>query len=247
MQQNNQVDPQPCLYCIVCGTKIAKAAGFCAACSHYQKHWKNIVLFWGRLAGLISVIGTATLFGISNLQGAKDALFASYRLVILSLNSDSGMVIANAGNRDVFLSHMAVKYNEPPLHFSKTMSIDGLVRKKEIATAGFNTSMGARDYVAKVSDKEWSEILQRAQGATTGDECFRSQFLLENGREYQQIKEFLKQDLRTFKPQAALYYYAADQINMKEQPILILGVVTRSRAKECRAVETPYVSEKGSK
>jgi hypothetical protein len=88
---------KPCRYCC---SDIPLEAIVCTNCKYSQSFIRNQITLLAGLGGLVALI----TYVISSFSDVRKGLFWSDALNIISVNSDSDVIVQNAGDGDVYVS-----------------------------------------------------------------------------------------------------------------------------------------------
>jgi hypothetical protein len=93
------------LRCIACAEPLHGGATVCPRCRQFQAPWKNCLLYWSGVVGLISL--TFTLFAYLGTSACER--FAPDSIDVVEFESGRSVVLANAGTRDVLVHGITVR------------------------------------------------------------------------------------------------------------------------------------------
>jgi hypothetical protein len=88
--------------------------------------------------------------------------------------------------------------------------------------------------VSGVSDTEWDEMLDSSSWPTK-DGCPIKIFISPEDRLFLQYKDFLGEQLKTFKANATLHYYSPHSYKNHMEEVPMVGLLLQSKAEKCRS------------
>jgi hypothetical protein len=92
--------------CIACGQEIPRSSSLCSACKSYQRSWKNDLQYFAGIATLMALTITSIFWLV---ERVRNTFFSKEKVVLAACNNlDTGAVVVNRGDREVFISHLTL-------------------------------------------------------------------------------------------------------------------------------------------
>jgi hypothetical protein len=186
----------------------------CATCRSYQSRWRNHLEYAARVTAFFVAAASLLVWAVSSFPAAWKTLFAKTQVRVLTAYSHIGedahttVVIANTGDREVFVSHVYMMMDRQPNWVMKKVAIDKPLAPgqflRHVEEAKRSTML---QLIRNVSDDEWERVVRRA---LDDRKCYSLGFYAKQTKEYEDLRTMAGVTLRTFEARGQAAYYTVD-------------------------------------
>jgi hypothetical protein len=204
--------------CIACKSDLRDNATLCPTCGSYQSNIRTNLLFVGKIAGFVSLLGALVLYSTSTFIRIINEMSYADDVEVLSFRSNGNSVFYNSGDGDIFLSHIEVEIVNSAIGVDRVHTIQKLLHKGEVLTEKtmFTPENEGRKFtVLKTkSNEEWVEKIKQISRNSGIDLVFYS----EESPSLLLYKKRLGNNLRYFDADAEVVFYSIkNKKNVKKQ------------------------------
>ena len=236
--QNNETNgeqAQEQKVCIACGQKIPKSATVCHNCSSHQVRWKNSLLYFGSVAGII-VVGIALFTYLASIYpAARKTIAWKDNVSVISFYSEGLIVISNRGDGSVFVSHLDISAklkNEEFMKFAVPINVQidpGQFYKMDYK----NPEKEIEDGIFVQSEDPEDILAYLYPSVNPADKCFEIVFFSTEDPKYIQVSTFLDKLLVYKDIDASITYYSSQQDKKIREPFQVVAAIIHSNNPEC--------------
>lgn len=127
--------------CKFCQSPIGGSARVCPTCKLYQFPFWNVLPYLAGLVALIAIVGTAVVYLHERWTDLKSKQYGDVELVVLAIDSESGITLDNTGERDIFVS--IVRFASPRMR--EFRSVNKVIKAGELVRVTYNDPRTPRD------------------------------------------------------------------------------------------------------
>ena len=225
MQDDGAVETQQC---VACGQQIPKGVSLCSVCKSYQRNWKNHLQYSAGIVALIALVASALVW----LWASRKDVWPRDDVRVVYASSLGSAVVANSGDRDVFVSHLLFTmpgrqsdWTAPRLVFDEKLAA-GQFSRREFPKAKFDTG----EFVRGISDADFERLVSRA---ANGDPCLELVFSVASDPLLKELTIMPGPPLNTFKIGGYLEYWGLRSTSAVDVAIKGIGALRRDRRPEC--------------
>lgn len=99
--------------CIACKLPLSEDASLCPECGSYQKSWKNWIRYWSRVWGIVVAVLALITYLTATAPRIRVLLLPRDSVRLIAFHDYGWIVVHNAGDRDIFVSHFYSESREP--------------------------------------------------------------------------------------------------------------------------------------
>src|SRR5262245_51198612 len=163
--------------CTSCASPIPQGARLCPVCKTFQRTWQRRFQFWASVTALVVAGGAFLSWGISLLPQSRRALFPREQVRVVSYNSLQSVVLANDGDREVFLSHILLYMTGRPQWQAKRVPLErglapGQFLRQEVPE---RSPFDSGEFVRGVPPEQWDAVVSRA---LQDEQCYQVVFFV---------------------------------------------------------------------
>lgn len=221
--------------CVTCKSDIAAGAAVCPICKSYQSSWKRKLYYCATIAGLITVVISLLTYVASTWPEVRRTLFWKDLVDITAFNSMGKIVIYNAGDGKVFISHLW--YGSEKLSFSGAIHINKIIDSKSFLVDDVEKpQQGSTQWgTGSFSEDLWQKMLTLRPA---NNECIRWFIYHPDDPGYQTIKAFLGKSFRTIPIDATLFFHSGRNGRRITRKYAMFGVPFLNRTRACGAPDS---------
>lgn len=90
--------------CIACKSEILDGASVCYVCKHFQRSWRNQLIYLATLSGFLVLISSLLLYMITTFPKARKLICPKNSVEVLAYNHAKQIVLRNSGDGQVFIT-----------------------------------------------------------------------------------------------------------------------------------------------
>jgi len=211
--------------CVACRQEIPLGSSLCPVCKSYQHVWKNHLQYFAGIATLV-VLTISALFWVG--ERVWITFLSKEKVVLVACNTlDTGALIANRGDREVFISHLLVTmtgrthdWSAPVLQVNEKLDPGQFLRAKFPPTK----ITGSGIFVRGISSKDFESLIVRA---SNGDPCVEADFFSNSDTMLAELRASAGPSLNTFPVGGFLEYWGRGD-NPTHMPITGTGVIRQA-------------------
>lgn len=207
--------------CIACKQQIPEAASVCSVCKSYQANWRNWLQYFSGIAALIALTFSAAAWVYLN---AKQIVWYTDNVSIISANTLTSAVVANLGDGEVFVSHMLFtmpgrtsNWSAPRINFNERLPA-GQFLKKDYPKPKLD--VGA--FVRGLSNEEFEKLIVRG---VKSDPCVELVFFERQDATLRELTQMAGSTLNTFAVGGYLQFWGLGKVTPTLVPVTGTGVV----------------------
>src|SRR5215467_8766033 len=199
---DGSAETQPC---IECRTPILVGARVCQHCSSFQSRWKNEHKYVSTIVGVLGAAAALVVYLVATLPQVRRVVAWREDIRILQFSSFGDLVLANAGDGPIFVSHVEIegdledKSTARPKRFTTVWPANIEVAPGAIGVKAYGNKAlspaGSYNVVAGISDAAWARALLRAntlEKVVISDQlCFVHEVLSQSDAHYLQYRDYL--------------------------------------------------------
>jgi hypothetical protein len=217
--------------CVACNCEIPAAASLCSVCKSYQRSWKNHLQY---VAGVVTLIALTVSASFWLYEKIHSTFFFHEEVAVVACSTlMRTTVVANRGDRDVFISHLQLwmtgrtsDWQAPNLEINQALA-PGQFFKGEFPPPKFDSG----EFVRGLSSADFQKLISKA---ANNDACFELDFFAGFDTHFIDIVQSAGDTLNTFDVGGYLEYWGA-RTNLPVRVVLSgKGLVRRSNAPACR-------------
>lgn len=214
--------------CIECKSEIPDGASLCSTCNSFQSRWKNWLKFWATVVGVFVVLAGLCTYILANIEVIRKTLFWNDKISVLSLDSGRHIAVSNAGDGDVFVSHLTywVKTNVKRRR-TKDRLIGEVLKTGSIQDYKFSDRMVARTGWEVPYGKITPETLKLAH-ADLEESCFSFGVMTSNDSAFQHLKGVFRDQLTTFPAEAYVEFYSPKTQKTVREKVTVIGILAQN-------------------
>ena len=211
--------------CIACGANIPAKASICSVCKSYQASWKNIIQYFSGIAALIALAASLITWLLGN---ARPLVFPRDDVTIMAASTQTQVVLANRGDRDVFVAHLI--FTMPGRNhdwIAPRISINEKLAPGEFLKRSFETGRldgPGTEFVRGASAEDFEAMIVKA---ARSDPCHELVFFEKSDQSFAELSQAAGPTLNTFPVGGYLQYWS---VGHKEPSYVLVngfGIVKR--------------------
>ena len=213
--------------CVACKQPIPSGSSLCSACKSYQHSWKNQLQYFAGIATLLALTVSALFWVI---EKTRSTFFSREDVVLVACNTlDTGAVIANRGDKEVFVSHLLLSMSGRDNRdwFAPLLTIEerlqpGQFLRRTFPTPRVNTGV----FVKGLSADDFDKLIVLA---SRGDPCTEAAFFSSSDGVLANIMQSTAGTLNTF-PVAGYFEYWGQGKSATRIPVTGTGLIRKAVA-----------------
>jgi hypothetical protein len=217
--------------CVACRQEIPVGASLCSQCKSYQRAWKNHLQYSAGIATLVVLIVTASSWLYLNVI---KAIWSCDDVRLVSSNSLRAAVVANRGDREVFVSHLLLYMSGRSSSWQvKRLDFEEILPPGKILRRDFPPAKitGSAEFVRGLNSAEFENLLVRA---SNGDSCLEIVFFDAKDSFFRDLKQMAGARLNVFEVAGYLEYRGLRADEPTTVPLTGVGVLRRDSRRECQ-------------
>ena len=222
--------------CIACKSEIVAGAVMCPICKSHQSRWKNQLYYFATIAGAITVFITMLTYIVSTWPEIRKTLFWRDIVDVTQLDSMGKLVIYNAGDGKIFVSHLT--WRSERSKSTGVIFINDTVENRGFLVHDLNKAKVdmSKWRTASFSQKAWV-TLNNDYGLLKSD-CIQWHIYHPDDPGFMLIKAYHEDSFRAVPIDATLYFHSGRDGRLVSQNMKLFGVPFLSRKKSCQSHET---------
>jgi hypothetical protein len=189
-------------------------------CKSYQSNWKNRVQYIAGISALLALTASAIVWMIGN---GRAFVWPREDVRILSLNTMRAAVVANFGDREIYLSHIMLfmkgrtsSWIAPTLHFDSVLEPGKIIRQEFP-----ETKKQSKQVVRGMPNEVFEKLIVRAVEA---DPCVDLAFFVEDDPSLREIRRMAGSTLNSFDVEGYLQYWVVSDHKAKSLGVKGTGI-----------------------
>jgi hypothetical protein len=221
--------------CVACRQPIPSGSSLCSVCKSYQDSWRNQLQYFAGIATLVALTVSALFWVI---EKTRSTFFSREDVVLVACDTlDTGAVIVNRGDKEVFISHVLLwmagrthDWSAPRLTIDERLE-PGQFLKRNFPPARFKTGEWARG----LSPDDFEKLIVRA---SNGDPCTEAAFFSSSDRLLAEVMEISgSSPPNTFPVGGYLEFWGQRGSSYTRIPVTGIGLIRQS-APPCPAQDS---------
>jgi hypothetical protein len=211
--------------CIACGQEIALNSSLCSVCESYQRSWKNHLQYIAGIATLTALTISA-IFWLG--ERVRSTFFSREKVVLAACNNlATGALVANRGDREVFISHLTLWMTGRTSNWSApVLQINEKVEPGQFLQHSFPPGKitEAGTFARGLSSEDFEKLIVRA---SNNDPCVEAEFFSLSDSMLKDLTSAAGPTLNTFPVGGYLEYWGEGE-SPKRMRIDGIGVIRQA-------------------
>lgn len=223
------------MHCVACKSELMVGATLCPVCKSYQSPVKAALYQYAAIGGLVTVIISLLTYMAATFPTIWKTLAWKDSVETIAFNSDTRLVVQNAGDGDVFVSHMF--FNAGQLGFRRVVHVNKIIKERSFLVHEIVFKDDPSDVVTQwltltLSDDQWKSLTERK--IRPKDNCYRWIFYHQSDPHFQNMRQALKEHFRVLPVDAVLVFHSGKDGHRIEQRVSLSAVPFKSDSTACK-------------